>query len=89
VPPVVIPNPFIPPARISYTVPAISRVSIVIDTQEGERVYTLVTGEKIKGEYSAIWDGRDAKGDAVPPGIYVCSIQMGKLHHLRTVLLLK
>ena len=42
----------------------------------GRRVRTLFAGERGGGSFSAAWDGADAAGRRVPPGIYLFRVQL-------------
>jgi flagellar hook assembly protein FlgD len=37
----------------------------------GRPLRTLVEGQRFASEGAFVWDGRDDRGDAVPPGLYV------------------
>jgi hypothetical protein len=58
----------------------------VLDLQ-GRRVATLAAGSGGEGERSARWDGRDARGDGVPPAMYLLRLSTaGATKVLRLVL---
>ena len=58
------PNPFNPATIIRYSIPLKSRVKLEIFNAIGQRVATLVDGERNAGNYEAEWKG------AVTSGIY-------------------
>ncbi len=58
------PNPFNPATIIRYSIPSESRVKLEIFNAIGQRVATLVDGERNGGTYEAEWKG------AVTSGIY-------------------
>ena len=58
------PNPFNPATIIRYSIPLESRVKLEIFNAIGQRVATLVDGERNAGNYEAEWK------DAVTSGIY-------------------
>ena len=58
------PNPFNPATTIRYAVPLESRVKLEIFNAIGQRVATLVDGERSAGSYEAEWKG------IVTSGIY-------------------
>jgi len=60
------PNPFNPSTKIRYSVPVQSRVRLEIFNSLGQRVVTLIEGERSPGNYEAEWLG------AVTSGIYIC-----------------
>ncbi len=66
----VYPNPFNPTASMRYTVPVSAFVSIRIFSMLGQEVARLVDGHVSPGEYSALWNARNGKGESVSSGIY-------------------
>jgi hypothetical protein len=65
-----VPNPAAGTARIDYTVPARGPVSLRLLDVSGREVRTLVAGEVAAGRHEVLWDGRDARGRAMPAGAY-------------------
>jgi hypothetical protein len=65
------PNPTAGATEISFVLAADARTRVVIYGVRGERVRTLLDGEHPAGAHSLRWDGRDASGRFVAPGIYV------------------
>jgi len=66
-----LPNPTQGRMSISYSVPAPgSRVAIKVFDVRGRLASTLVDDRTAPGRYTATWDGRDASGAPVAPGIY-------------------
>jgi flagellar hook assembly protein FlgD len=45
-------------------------VSLAIYGLRGERIRTLIDGERAAGAHSIVWDGRDDRGRAVGAGAY-------------------
>jgi hypothetical protein len=64
------PNPGGPGTEIGYALPGPSRVRLTIYDVRGRAVRDLVSGERPAGRGSARWDGRDAAGLRVAPGVY-------------------
>lgn len=57
-------------AQWSYTLPReAQRTDLVVTDSRGVVVNTL-PGETGAGEHAFAWDGRDAAGNALPPGVY-------------------
>jgi len=50
---------------------------------------TLVDATKSPGEYSVIWNGRDASGRPMPPGVYVYRLEIGGAVLSKQMILLK
>jgi len=71
------PNPFhlskmkrSPETTISYSISKNTDVNLSVYNIAGQKIQTLFSGEKTKGEWKATWDGRDNKGNEVSSGIY-------------------
>lgn len=68
------PNPFSDRATLRYTLPAATPLNIMVHDVSGRRVITLVDGTRPAGDHEVSWDGRNARGDRVPAGIYVARL---------------
>jgi len=79
------PNPFTPngdgindEAIIHYSLLALSTprpVEVALYDLSGRRVRVLFAGQEANGRYTdKAWDGRDDRGQAVPPGLYVARV---------------
>jgi YVTN family beta-propeller protein len=68
------PNPFNPSTTIRYALHRAGFVQIRIYNELGQFVRTLVNEEKLAGEFSTNWDGRDYHGRVLPSGIYFYEI---------------
>ena len=64
------PNPFNLSTRIQYSVPHRATVSLTVFNLQGQKVATLVSGNRNVGTYSAVWD---ASGS--PSGVYLCRME--------------
>ncbi|MDD3641945.1 MAG: FlgD immunoglobulin-like domain containing protein [Candidatus Krumholzibacteria bacterium] len=71
------PNPFNPSTRISFTLPARSRVSLRIYNVAGRLVKTLADGAMDAGSHELTWDGTDNLGAGVASGVYFYTINAG------------
>jgi hypothetical protein len=69
-----VPNPFNPATAIGFALPAAGPVQLAIFDGRGRRVRVLVAGERPAGRHTAVWDGRDDRGHAMPAGIYLCRL---------------
>ena len=85
------PNPFNASTLIRYTVPQVAGgrfrmrggpnsshltpITLKIYNILGQKVRTLVEGERVPGDYSVVWDGRDSRGNPVVSGIYFCRLE--------------
>mgnify|MGYP000032737819 CR=1 FL=1 len=65
--------------RISYGVPAVARVQVLVYSVQALRVATLLDEVQRPGRYELTWNGRDDQGRALPPGDYVAEIRIGEL----------
>jgi len=70
------PNPSRGQCNINFQIPANSRVELAIYNVLGQKVKTLVSGQKTAGSYSIKWVGDDSRGQAVANGIYIYRLQM-------------
>ena len=64
------PNPFNPETTIGFNLKETASVGITIFNLKGEKIRTLIDGEKDAGSYNVIWNGIDKNGKIVPSGIY-------------------
>lgn len=76
------PNPFNPTTTITYQLPEISDISLVIINSMGQTVRKLADGQHQAGEYNVLWDGRDNRGLHVTSGLYICRLAID--HHIST-----
>lgn len=52
----------------------VSEVSVQIFDKEGRNINTIELGQQSEGDHIADWDGRDYKGETVPPGEYTFAV---------------
>ena len=64
------PNPFNPSTLIPYQLPGATHVRLEVFNVLGQRVTTLVDGERSAGFHTAVWDATNAAGQAVGAGVY-------------------
>jgi hypothetical protein len=83
------PNPFNPLTKVAYHVPYESEVSIRIYDVAGREVRVLVDDVVDPGRYQAVWNGRDAAGEAVGSGVYFCVMETPDYRGSQKMLLLK
>lgn len=83
------PNPFNPVTTIRYSLPYETAVRLVIYSVMGEEVRELTTGLHERGDYEAVWDGRDNSGATVSSGVYLYRLQAGGFTKTRRMLLMK
>jgi hypothetical protein len=83
------PNPAQPATLIGYEVPYTCFVKLQIYDVSGRLVRTLVSVENGQGSYAVPWDGTDARGAAVAPGIYFYRFEAGTFDTARKLILLR
>jgi flagellar hook assembly protein FlgD len=83
----VAPNPSRGAADVRFTLPQASDVQLGIYDIAGRRVRNLVAGAFAAGTHAARWDGHDASGARVRPGVYFVRLQAGGGTLVRTLVL--
>ncbi len=84
------PNPANPTTTICLGLPRTARVSVLIYNVLGQSVRTLLDDVVLgPGAHAIRWDGRDAAGQELASGIYVCTLKAGKLMRARGIVLLR
>ena len=64
------PNPFNPTTIIPYQLPTTMHVRLEVFNILGQRLTTLVDGERAGGFHAVRWDATDAAGQAMAAGVY-------------------
>jgi hypothetical protein len=90
------PNPFNPTTTIPFTVSGSqfmvhspTRTSLVIYNILGQKVRTLVDDEKLPGNYSVVWNGKDDFGKEVASGIYFYQLKTKDFADTKKMVLLR
>ncbi|MBC8415887.1 MAG: T9SS type A sorting domain-containing protein [Candidatus Cloacimonetes bacterium] len=83
------PNPFNPETTISFSLKETANVGITIFNLKGEKIRTLIDGEKNAGSYNVIWKGIDKNGNIVPSGIYFYRLKSQSYSRIQKMILLK
>lgn len=76
------PNPFSSATSIAYTVYEPAPIRITIYDIHGNELAVLLDSFSEAGEHSIQWDGRDADGNELANGVYLCSIRIGTKEHI-------
>ena len=71
------PNPFNPSTNIPYQLAASSEVRLEVFNLLGQRLATLVDGERPAGFHTATWHAVDRVGRAVGAGVYIYRMTVG------------
>jgi len=69
------PNPFTDESRIEYITEEAGSQTIDIYNFAGKMIKNLSITTTGQGKHSVTWDGKDAAGNPVPAGIYVCTLK--------------
>jgi hypothetical protein len=72
-----IPNPFSSATRVVVNLPERQAVTIALFDASGRKVRVLFSGEIEAGRKTFDWDGRGARGEALPSGVYFCKLEAG------------
>ena len=79
-----VPNPFNSSTRIRFELPYPGRVYLAVFSVLGQEARRLVDAELPAGRHSAVWDGRNAGGEALGTGVYFLWLRVrsadGTLH---------
>lgn len=81
------PNPFNPETTIKYKLPTAGHVRLSIYNTLGHEVRVLVDGVQSASQHSAIWNGRDDRGNSMPSGVYFYHIQAGEFADTKKMVL--
>lgn len=73
----VMPNPVSRSARFGFELNRAGRVALDVYDVTGRRVARLLETELAAGVHTAAWDGRDARGVRLGPGLYIYQLSMG------------
>jgi aminopeptidase N len=80
------PNPFRTETAIEYFLPSAVRLGIDVYDLGGRQVVRLLEGRRPAGYGSVVWNGTDAQGHPVAPGIYFCRLQTSEGSAFRRML---
>ncbi|UCH83817.1 MAG: T9SS type A sorting domain-containing protein, partial [Candidatus Latescibacterota bacterium] len=83
------PNPFNPATTIAYDLAAPETVKLTVFNVNGQRVRELISKTQPAGRYSAVWDGRDERGQRVASGVYFYRLEAGAYSRTLKMVLLK
>jgi hypothetical protein len=71
------PNPFNPSTTLRWEAPTAGFVRITVWDVRGAVVAKPFAGERPAGPQSLVWQARDARGKALPSGVYVVRLEHG------------
>jgi hypothetical protein len=83
------PDPFNPTTTITYDLPDMAQVRLMIYDLSGQAVRTLVHNYHHQpGRYAIVWDGRDDAGHEVFTGLYLYRLTAGEFTATRKMVLM-
>ena len=71
------------------TKPESRSIRLSLYNVSGQRIRTLVDGERPAGSYSVTWDGRDDAGRDAGSGVYLCRMEVGDYCAVRKLALVR
>jgi len=83
------PNPFNPETAISFSIAEDTPVTLEIYNIKGQKIKTLVRGEREPGNYKVIWQGDDAQGQPAASGIYFYKLDTNNSSDVKKMILMK
>jgi glucuronoarabinoxylan endo-1,4-beta-xylanase len=81
------PNPFSSATAIPYQLKSQADIRVTIYDILGRVVREAVAGAQTAGTHSILWDGSNARGQKVAPGVYFYSLQAGGESRVRKMVL--
>jgi aminopeptidase N len=83
------PNPFNPATTIHFVLPAKTHATLRIFDVAGRLVATVLSQELPIGQHRTVWDGKNAKGEAVASGVYFYRLSAGGRTATKKMVLLR
>lgn len=83
------PNPFNPSTNISFTLQKAAFVQLNVYNIRGEKIKTLVIGEKSRGKHSFVWYGKNDYDMSVSSGTYIYRLKAGELTETKKMILIR
>ena len=83
------PNPFITQTWISYELVEQSNVTLKIYNLSGDLIQTLFDGRQAEGKHTTEWNGINAKGNRVVPGIYIYQLKTDDIIETRKMFMVR
>jgi len=88
-PPSCRPNPVRATAEFAFELPAAVNVRLALHDVQGREVARLVNGMLAAGRHQTRWDGLDAHGATLAPGVYLARLEAGGTSAVAKVLVLQ
>ena len=83
------PNPFNPTTEIRFELETAGHARIAVFGSSGKWITNLVDGDLPAGVHHAVWTARDAHGEPLPSGAYLCKLTAGSKAATRKMILVR
>ena len=83
------PNPFNSDTIIRFALPSTQEIALEVYNLSGQRVTTLLSGQRSAGRYQVHWDGHTTAGRMLGSGVYFYRLRTGQQLMTRKLLLLQ
>jgi len=83
------PNPFRTHTQITYRLPEACMIRLSVHNLEGREIAVLAEGMMNAGQHTAVWQGHDARGMRLSPGIYFTRLNNGETSLRRKIVKLE
>ncbi len=83
------PNPFNPTTEIGFELETAGHARIAVFAPSGKWITNLVDAELPAGVHHAVWTARDAHGEPLPSGAYLCKLTAGAKSATRKMILVR
>jgi hypothetical protein len=83
------PNPFNPTTTISFDLAKSSDVKLEVYNIKGQKIITLVDEDFAAGQYSVVWNGKDASNRNIASGVYFYKMVTNNYSEIKKMILLK
>ena len=71
-----------------YSLPDEANVTLRIENTFQKEITTLVSNYQMPGMYSVNWNGKDNKGNELPPGLYHYTLTAGDFTDSKSMLMI-
>lgn len=83
------PNPFNMSTTIEFNLQKPGTAKLSVYSITGQKVRELAVGKLTAGKHTAVWDGKDANGNAVSSGIYIARLESGNKSAVAKMVMMK
>ncbi len=83
------PNPFNPITTLSYGLPEVADVNLMIFDITGRKIKEWSVGNQQPGWHEVVWNGTNQSGQQVPTGVYIYSLRAGDFIDTKKMVLMK